>query len=124
MSILVLGATNILWGLDPAVRRRFQKKIYISLPESNARKLMIKLNLGDIYNDLTDEEFNILGDLTEGNSGSDIYNLTQDVIYGPLIKCQKATHLIYLNKTHIVPYSPNDQGAFKMKINDILILKV
>ena len=25
--ILVLGATNIPWGLGPAVRRRFQKKI-------------------------------------------------------------------------------------------------
>ena len=86
---------------NPAVRRRFQKKIYISLPESNARKLMVKLNLGDTYNDLTDEQFKILGDLTEGYSGSDIYNLTQDAIYGPLRKCQ------------------SDQGAFKMKINDI-----
>ena len=29
-GILVLGATNIPWGLDPAVRRRFQKKnLYI-----------------------------------------------------------------------------------------------
>ena len=118
-GILVLGATNIPWGLDPAVRRRFQKKIYISLPESSARKLMIKLNLGDTYNDLTDEQFRILGDLTEGYSGSDIYNLTQDAIYGPLRKCQKATHFRYLDKTHIIPCSPSDQGAFKMKINDI-----
>ena len=118
-GILVLGATNIPWGLDPAVRRRFQKKIYISLPESKARKLMVKLNLGDTYNDLTDEQFGILGDLTEGYSGSDIYNLTQDAIYGPLRKCQKATHFKYLDKNHIVPCSPSDQGAFKMKINDI-----
>ena len=118
-GILVLGATNIPWGLDPAVRRRFQKKIYISLPEANARKLMVKLNLGDTYNDLTEEQFKILGDLTEGYSGSDIYNLTQDAIYGPLRKCQKATHFKHLDNTHIVPCSPSDQGAFKMKINDI-----
>ena len=85
-GILVLGATNIPWGLDPAVRRRFQKKIYISLPESKARKLMLKLNLGDTYNDLTDEQFGILGDLTEGYSGSDIYNLTQDAIYKKMSK--------------------------------------
>ena len=118
-GILVLGATNIPWGLDPAVRRRFQKKIYISLPEAKARKLMVKLNLGDTYNDLTDEQFGILGDLTDGYSGSDIYNLTQDAIYGPLRKCQRATHFKHLDDKHIVPCSPSDQGAFKMKINDI-----
>ena len=118
-GILVLGATNIPWGLDPAVRRRFQKKIYISLPEAKARKLMVKLNLGDTYNDLTDEQFEILGQLTEGYSGSDIYNLTQDAIYGPLRKCQRATHFRNLDATHIVPCSPSDQGAFKMKVNDI-----
>ncbi len=119
-GILVLGATNIPWGLDPAVRRRFQKKIYISLPEANARKLMLKLNLGDTYNDLTDEQFKILGDLTDGYSGSDIYNLTQDAIYGPLRKCQRATHFKYLDaQQHLVPCSPSDQGAMEMKINDI-----
>ena len=118
-GILVLGATNIPWGLDPAVRRRFQKKIYISLPEAKARKLMVKLNLGDTYNDLTDEQFEILGNLTEGYSGSDIYNLTQDAIYGPLRKCQRATHFKHLDNNHIIPCSPSDQGAFKMKVNDI-----
>ena len=118
-GILVLGATNIPWGLDPAVRRRFQKKIYISLPEAKARKLMVKLNLGDTYNELTDEQFEILGNLTEGYSGSDIYNLTQDAIYGPLIKCQRATHFKRLYANHIIPCSPSDQGAFKMKVNDI-----
>ena len=80
---------------------------------------MVKLNLGDTYNDLTDEQFEILGNLTEGYSGPDIYNLTQDAIYGPLRKCQKATHFKKLDPTHIVPCSPSDQGAFKMKINDI-----
>ena len=118
-GILVLGATNIPWGLDPAVRRRFQKKIYISLPEAKARKVMFKLNLGDTYNDLTDEQYEILGNLTEGYSGSDIYNLTQDAIYGPLRKCQRATHFKKLDANHIVPCSPSDPGAFKMKINDI-----
>ncbi len=118
-GILVLGATNIPWGLDPAVRRRFQKKIYISLPESKARKLMLKLNLGDTYNDLTEEQFAILGDLTEGYSGSDIYNLTQDAIYGPLRKCQRATHFKNLDPNHIVPCSPSDPGARELKINEI-----
>jgi vacuolar protein-sorting-associated protein 4 len=65
-GILVLGATNIPWDLDPAVRRRFQKKIYISLPDEQARVVMVKLNIGDTANTLCDEDIKELAALTEG----------------------------------------------------------
>ena len=44
-KILVLGATNYPWGLDPAMRRRFQKRIYIPLPEESARLNMLQNSL-------------------------------------------------------------------------------
>lgn len=49
------GATNVPWELDPAMRRRFEKRIYIPLPETEARSIMFKLHLGDTANTLTDE---------------------------------------------------------------------
>ncbi len=117
-GILVLGATNIPWDLDPAVRRRFQKKIYISLPEHEARYVMFKLNLGKTPHILSEEDIEELSEKTEGFSGSDIATLTQEAIYEPLRKCQKATYFKKINGKYFVA-NKNDQGAMEMKMVEI-----
>lgn len=58
---MVLGATNIPWGLDPAIRRRFEKRIYISLPEPIARIGLLKNLLKKTKTSLTDEEVEYIG---------------------------------------------------------------
>lgn len=65
-SILVLGATNIPWSLDAAIRRRFEKRIYIPLPEAGARKSMFKLHLGQTPNSLREEDYQELALKSEG----------------------------------------------------------
>ena len=122
-GILVLGATNIPWGLDPAVRRRFQKKIYISLPEEEARVTMFELNLRDSPNSLTKEELEDLAYKTNGYSGSDIANVSQEAEYEPLRRCQNAE---YFKKVYnesgdynYVPCSPSEPGAMKMRMSEL-----
>jgi vacuolar protein-sorting-associated protein 4 len=56
-GVLVLGATNLPWALDPAIRRRFERRIYISLPEFEARLGMLKRGLKDNPHNLTEKDF-------------------------------------------------------------------
>ena len=123
-GILVLGATNIPWALDPAVRRRFQKKIYISLPELDARKVMFELNLKGTPNTLTDDQLEDLARSTDGFSGSDISTLTQDAIFEPVRKCQSAEFFkkipgINGQQWNYVPCTQNEPGAMRMRMTEL-----
>ena len=89
-GVLVLGATNVPWELDPAMRRRFEKRVYIALPEAPARSTMFKLNIGDTPNDITDDQFLEMGVIAEGYSGSDVAVVVREAIMEPLRKCQQA----------------------------------
>ena len=42
---MVLAATNFPWDIDEALRRRLEKRIYISLPGASERKELMHINL-------------------------------------------------------------------------------
>jgi vacuolar protein-sorting-associated protein 4 len=65
-GILVLGATNIPWQLDSAIRRRFEKRICIPLPDLPARVELFRLNVGSTPCTLADSEFRRLAEMTDG----------------------------------------------------------
>ncbi|XP_047293905.1 vacuolar protein sorting-associated protein 4B isoform X1 [Homo sapiens] len=129
-GILVLGATNIPWVLDSAIRRRFEKRIYIPLPEPHARAAMFKLHLGTTQNSLTEADFRELGRKTDGYSGADISIIVRDALMQPVRKVQSATHFKKVrgpsraDPNHLVddlltPCSPGDPGAIEMTWMDV-----
>ena len=101
-DVLVLGATNVPWELDAAIRRRFEKRVYIPLPEPEARSLMLKIHLGDTPSNLSEHDFDTLGKLTEGASGSDIAVLVKEALMEPLRTCQQAQQFLPVGE-HLVP---------------------
>lgn len=75
--IVVIAATNRPWSIDSAFLRpgRFDEKIYIPLPDHNARKKMFELKLQSIP--FADINYDKLADLSAGYNGADITNFCE-----------------------------------------------
>ena len=78
MQLYVIGATNKPWSLDHPFLRRFQKRIYVSLPSQEARERLFvlytnKLNLDSRVRQHT------LASIFDGYSASDIKDICQAV---------------------------------------------
>lgn len=118
-GVLVLGATNIPWQLDAAIRRRFERRIYIALPELEARTRMFELNIGDVPNECTSHDLKLLAEMTEGYSGSDIAVAVRDAMMEPIRKIQQATHFKHTENGKLTPCSPGDIGAKEMSWEEL-----
>jgi SpoVK/Ycf46/Vps4 family AAA+-type ATPase len=71
---VIIGATNHEDILDKAIWRRFPLKIKLELPNTKSRELMFTLFLEKIDKNV---DLNLLVRITEGLSGSEIFDLTQ-----------------------------------------------
>ncbi|KAA8497879.1 Vacuolar protein sorting-associated protein 4 [Porphyridium purpureum] len=121
-NVLVLGATNIPWGLDSAIRRRFERRIYIPLPDERARAVMFKIHLGDTPNSLKEEDYRDLGVKSEGYSGSDISVVVRDAIMQPVRTLQNSQTFKQIDmdgKKMWTPCSPGDVGAKEMTLMQV-----
>ena len=116
-QVLVLGATNCPWDLDPAIRRRFERRIYIPLPEIEARRRMIHLNIGSTPHSLTSAQLELLANKTEGFSGADIAILVRDAMLQPIRRCSSATHFKRVSGKFWTPCKPDDPDPTKQARN-------
>ena len=82
-KLVVLGATNRPWDLDPAVIRRFERRIYIPLPDFEARKEIFRIHLRGVEL-AEDVDLDELAELTVGYSGSDIRLVCREAAMEPI----------------------------------------
>ena len=125
-DVLVLGATNIPWALDVAIKRRFEKRVYIPLPDLDARRRMFELNIGATPCSLAPKDYRNLAEQTEGYSGSDIAVLVREALMQPVRRVMNATHFKQVRvdkdgeeKTMFTPCSPGDADALEMSWADV-----
>ena len=81
--VTVMAATNRPWDLDDALRRRFEKRVYIPLPNEKGRLQLFNLNLKKIEVD-KNINYDKLVKLTEGYSGADISNVCREASFMPM----------------------------------------
>lgn len=95
--LLLVGATNKPWDIDPAFIRpgRFGTRVYVDLPDDDARRYMIEKCLKRILNKnrvkiAEDIDIDLVVKATKGFNGSDITNLL-DVMQENSIKRARQT---------------------------------
>lgn len=122
-GVLVLGATNIPWQLDSAIRRRFQRRIHIAIPDLRSRTRMFELAVGKTPCELVQQDFRTLAEMSDGFTGSDISIVAQDALMQPVRKIQTATHYKKIRTPEgvekLTPCSPGDYGAMEMTWEDV-----
>ncbi|XP_072333065.1 katanin p60 ATPase-containing subunit A-like 1 isoform X2 [Scyliorhinus torazame] len=75
--VMVLAATNFPWDIDEALRRRLEKRVYISLPTATGRAELLKINLREVDVALS-VDVTVIAEKMEGYSGADITNVCRD----------------------------------------------
>jgi len=79
LHVYIIGATNKPWMLDEPFLRRFQKRIYVPLPNPESRCGIFQLYSQRLFKIDEDVNFATLAKKTAGYSGSDLYDVVQAV---------------------------------------------
>ncbi|MHA1820192.1 MAG: AAA family ATPase [Promethearchaeota archaeon] len=105
--VTIMGATNRPWDIDSAFLRRFEKKIYVPLPDFESRVAIIKYHTRGIS--ISDDlDFQKLAELTEGYSGSDIAILCREASMRPIRELDQQGSLDQDGNISVRPMNYND----------------
>ena len=105
-KVLFMGATNKPWDLDDALLSRFQRKIFVPLPDKASRELIFGIHLKGA--DTSRLNIANLVDKSTGYSGRDIAALCQEAI--SIMIREKNPDLENMSAKQLEVYSLNTRG--------------
>jgi vacuolar protein-sorting-associated protein 4 len=114
--ITLIGATNLPWELDFALRSRFEKKIHVPLPGRDARKSIFGIHMEDIEVSPT-VDYEEMADLTEGYSGRDISIVCREAAMEPIRELQRTGRMD--DEREIIDIRPVSRDDFLSAIENI-----
>ena len=82
--VLIIGATNRPFDLDPAVIRRLPKRVYVGPFNDEEKKGFIKKIITQNKCNISDEEFMKIAKMCNNYSNSDLKELCREAAYEPL----------------------------------------
>ena len=101
LYLYMIASTNKPWDLDDGFLRRFQKRIYIDLPDDGERTKLLKLYTKKLKM-VPSFNFYPISELCAGYSGSDIRDMCRDA------------HQVTLDRL----FKSNDPGSFPEPISE------
>ncbi|XP_074661528.1 vacuolar protein sorting-associated protein 4-like [Tubulanus polymorphus] len=118
-TVFLLCATNCPWELDSAFIRRFQKRIYVSLPNREARIQLLKIHDKNNELNLTEKQWNQLADLTDGYSGSDLANVMMQAFFSPIRELQASNYWQMTLDGYFIPVDQPLEGSLKANLLEL-----
>lgn len=127
--VLVLGCTNVPWLLDDAIMRRFQRRIYVPLPDREARSFLLNKLLSKEAgrHSLSKRQIESIVDQTDGFSCSDLVSIAQEAAFGPLRDLGGVSEVEMCKNSDIRPINKGDfdeaLANTKRSVSDALLEK-
>lgn len=119
-EVYVVGATNLLSHIDPAVSRRLQNKVEVPLPNSEAKAAILGSKL-TMYHNLSAEQIKHLADsvVMQNYSGADIQTgVDLAHLSGPIVRIKNATHFVSRDGIYHC-CSADAPGAVQMRFDQV-----
>ncbi|VDN01233.1 unnamed protein product [Thelazia callipaeda] len=116
-EVVVIGATNRLDAIDPALRRpgRFDRELCFRLPTKNSRQEILKIHTSSWgVNKPNDDLLSWLSDRTSGYCGADLKSLCTEAV---LISFRSQFPQVYVSEEKVVV----DSNALKVGKNEFEI---